>query len=167
MEAVAEDASSSPPQSIEGSSHAHRDPLHSARERAAVVGFDDEMDMVRLQGKVIQAESEPIRSRVERTHNPRTNQTPSEARKSVAQTEGHVQWVASIVLLPFGVRNSRTGTRPFPTGSFPRPTPCTERELMLVCTSTTVAIHSDLLSLAWTEANDFRSPGISGLLESS
>ena len=57
MESVREYGSSSMPEAVERSGDSNQQPLHSAGKRRAVLGLGDQVDVVRLEGELIESES--------------------------------------------------------------------------------------------------------------
>jgi hypothetical protein len=69
VESVGEDPAAPLPEAIQRPSHADGESLHAAGERAAVLGFDDQVDVVRLEGELVQAEPEALAADLESAEN--------------------------------------------------------------------------------------------------
>src|SRR5215468_7094287 len=89
---------------VQATGQAHRETLHRARKRASALGFDDEMDMVRLNAELHEPRSEPLPGSPERgEHNPRERFVP-EARQPLPELHRDVKRMS---LLEFGTAHVR------------------------------------------------------------
>jgi hypothetical protein len=150
VESVGENPSAAPPQAIERPSHADRDALRAAGERATVVGFDDQVDGVGLEGELVESQPKALTAVAEGSENPRAGEVSAQARKSRAHAKGDVERKASIVSRTRDVANPRTGARRLPAGALALAAPGAKREFVLTDPSTSAGDARILLSSSWT-----------------
>jgi hypothetical protein len=85
VEAVSEDRTAPLPEAIEGPRDPHEQSLHATRQRAAIVGLRNQVDVVRLQRVLRQPESEAIPSGTEDARDRAPSEFPPEARRKPAR----------------------------------------------------------------------------------
>lgn len=105
--AISKYASLAPARAVYCQRDAAREPLHTARQRPAVVGFSDQVDMIPLHGILRQAEAEllagPGKCSTNRAEYPPRAQTDG----LFVHAQRYVQGVMSTVRRPRTVRNAR------------------------------------------------------------
>jgi hypothetical protein len=138
--AIGEHRAFATPEPVERAGDAHEQALHPARERFLVVRLGDQVDVVRLQGVLGEAEAESLASGAERALDLRTGGATPEARQARAQTHGDVDGMASRQLLPRAVRHTASRTGALAACSATTAAPRTELELPLA-QSLSLATH--------------------------
>jgi hypothetical protein len=116
MVAVREDAAARPEQAIDATGDPDGKPLHTLTEAPSVVGFDDQMDVVRLHAEVHDTKKTPLRL-LKLGNNTAKERLAAQTRQPGADPNGDMQRLVSAVGRSAQVRNS---------GAFvPRLSPCT------------------------------------------
>jgi hypothetical protein len=150
MESIREDFPSPSPELIERPSQAHGETLHPARQRAAVVRLDDQVHVIRLDRKLVQAEPEAIAPQLECAKDSGAREMPAQARQALAQAKRHMERMARVVVRALGMRDARSEARWLATRALSGATPLAEPELVLLAGVTTSTHRRLLLSPAWT-----------------
>jgi phage protein D len=98
--AVAEDTTGATQKPVERSRDAHEQSLHAARERAPVGGLDDQVQVVRLDRMVNQAQAEALAAARECALEDSARGVATQARQPGVQAGGHMNRVPSRKLRP-------------------------------------------------------------------
>src|SRR5262249_37470916 len=119
------------PELVERAGDSHEQALHSAREGAFVVRFGDQVDVIRLQRVLREAELATLAHGTERAFDHRTDGVPSEVRQAVVQTHGDVNRMVRRERISRPVRHARSRSSALAPCSAPLASPWTEFELGL------------------------------------
>jgi hypothetical protein len=111
MVPIREDAAVSAQGPVHCARHAHRQTLHPAREGTRVTGFDDEMQMVRLDGEVNDAKSTLVPVGKSQAQGAEYSLVAPEAREPGTGPHRDMDWVVAPVSGPFSMRNTDASPR--------------------------------------------------------
>jgi len=118
------------------------------------------MNVIGLDGELVQAEPEALASIADRTEDLGADQVAAEARQSFAQAERRVKGRACVVARACDMRDTGAPIRALASGSPARSTPSPEFELVLTDRSTTSGHHDMFLSSTMTALGVARSQEI-------
>jgi hypothetical protein len=115
-----------------------------------MVGFDDQVDVVRLQGELGQTEPEAIAPESERAEDPGADEVSAKAGEALAYAQSHVERMARVMVRALAMRDSSAGARGLASGAFSCAAPRLELELLLAKGAMAATHREILLSPSWT-----------------
>lgn len=131
VEAIREDGAAPAPETVERAGDPHEDSFHSARQRPPILGFGDQMDVIRLQRELVQPEAEAIASGGERTRDRASSRVPPKTRQAGADADRDVERMVLVQRGSRTMRSSSARTCALPTRTPPSTAPAAELELVL------------------------------------
>jgi len=137
VEAIGEHAPDPLPRSVECSSNPDEQTLHATGERSPILGFGNQVDVIRLDRELVQTESEALAPGRQRGDDQPSRVFFPQARKAFLQPDRDVDRVSRMMSRARAMRDSGARTRRLAPGTRTRATPGSERERELLVSRNT------------------------------